>query len=85
MAERAGIEPATVGVIRPLLVLKTSWATRPVLSSPPGTRKAIVAKESCQAFLKTSSNDVFLIDVRSVMSSLGSSEQGIYYQDITMS
>jgi hypothetical protein len=32
-AEGAGIEPATDGVIRPLLVLKTSWDTSPVPSS----------------------------------------------------
>jgi hypothetical protein len=32
MAERAGIEPATDGVIRPLLVLKTSRTTRSILS-----------------------------------------------------
>lgn len=32
MAERAGIEPATAGFIRLLLVLKTRWDTGPVLS-----------------------------------------------------
>ncbi|RLD59075.1 MAG: hypothetical protein DRJ05_06945 [Bacteroidetes bacterium] len=31
-AERAGIEPATAGVIRLLLVLKTRWDTSPVPS-----------------------------------------------------
>jgi len=31
-AERAGIEPATAGLIRLLLVLKTSWDTSPVPS-----------------------------------------------------
>ena len=34
MAERAGIEPATDGTIRPLLVLKTSRTTRSILSTP---------------------------------------------------
>jgi hypothetical protein len=33
LAERAGIEPATDGVIRPLLVLKTSWNTSSILSA----------------------------------------------------
>lgn|GEM_PF-3353130 len=32
MAERAGIEPATAGFIRLLLVLKTNWDTSPLLS-----------------------------------------------------
>ena len=32
MAERTGIEPATDGFIRPLLVLKTSRDTSPILS-----------------------------------------------------
>lgn len=32
IAERAGIEPATAGVIRLLPVLKTGWDTSPVLS-----------------------------------------------------
>jgi hypothetical protein len=31
-AERAGIEPATAGVIRLLLVLKTNWNTSSILS-----------------------------------------------------
>lgn len=33
MAERAGIEPAINGVIRSLLVLKTSWNTSSYLST----------------------------------------------------
>lgn len=33
MAERAGIEPAMDGVIRSLLILKTSWNTSSFLST----------------------------------------------------
>jgi hypothetical protein len=86
-AERAGIEPATNGFIRLLLVLKTSWATRPVLSMPRCRIASIIIsiyyKQNARQFqLKCISNSNFATEGTE---NTGENCRGLIYQALPTS